>query len=61
MKKTSLTAISFITLLGLAIFGAYLAFGTSDADAREGPKNFVVAIQGYADGEDRVIDGIDNI
>ena len=54
MRTKSLVTISFVALLGLAIFGTYLAFGASNADAREGPKNFVVLLKGTDTG---VIEG----
>ncbi len=45
MNKLSLVTVSIVTLLGLAIFGAYLAFGTSSADAaKEADPNIVVTL-----------------
>ena len=47
MSIVSLVTVSIVTLLGLAIFGAYLAFGTSSADAaKEADPNIVVTLRG---------------
>lgn len=49
MKKLSTIVLSLVVIAGI-VGVTYLMFGNSGAEAREGPKNFVVALQGTATG-----------
>ena len=49
MKKLTTIVLSLAVIAGI-VGVTYLMFGNSDAEAREGPQNFVVALQGTASG-----------
>ena len=49
MKKLSTIVLSLVVIAGI-VGVTYLMLGNSGAEAREGPQNFVVALQGTATG-----------
>lgn len=57
MKKLIATAISLV-VLAAAIGGGLFAFGNSSAEAKEGPKDFVVKLAGTANGVTRIINTV---
>lgn len=60
MKK--LIALAFALAVVATVFAtAFVVFGTSDAEAKNGPKNFVVVLQGTAEGRAETINEVDNI
>lgn len=49
MKKVVASGL-LLALMGIVIAGAFALYSSSEVEAREGPQNFVVALQGTATG-----------